>query len=281
MPPRSDLDQVGQFYEGQLEAAWDLFHEDKFAAANVSASGKVINKEHADLAFAQAIAKKFLLEPDISNLHAAGFHLLLAHSPDQYVYVEFSNCALSSLTCVHSEHAERALSLYKGLYQGRMSVFDDGHGPTAKQLASKKIMIKGAEQVLAKARADAILYLDNSNDEEVVKAAIAAQDEEDERLEAMEEAEAAAAAAEAEAAIQKTAAAASVAADVDEDAEMLDQGDGIITAPLLNTTPPESLSQSQSQRDPQTLQASVEDDEDEPDLSAYLKTPRRSRGGML
>ncbi|KAK5112563.1 hypothetical protein LTR85_011255 [Meristemomyces frigidus] len=157
MPPLTDLDAVGQLYEMQLAAAWELFETEQFAEAN-------------------AIALRFLQEPDISDLHAAGFHLILAHSPDQYV-----------------EHAERAVDLYRGLYDGAMAV-DDTNGPSARQLTSKISLIKAAEIVLRKARADAEKYPAPAYDQAAISAEIQALEEreaEEAEAQAAEEARAA------------------------------------------------------------------------------------------
>ena len=67
MPPTSDLDPLGQFFEHQFDAAWALFRAEKFEKAN-------------------ALSRWLLLQPRIANLHAAGLQLLLAHSPDPYVH---------------------------------------------------------------------------------------------------------------------------------------------------------------------------------------------------
>jgi hypothetical protein len=68
MPDTSELDGLGQFFEEEFILAWKLFEEDKFDEAN-------------------ALARRLIMEPAISNLHKAGCHMILAHSPDQYVYV--------------------------------------------------------------------------------------------------------------------------------------------------------------------------------------------------
>lgn len=66
MPATRKLDQVSQIYENKLKETWRAFEADDFAKANT-------------------IAQRWLQEPDLGDLHAAGFHLILAHASDQYV----------------------------------------------------------------------------------------------------------------------------------------------------------------------------------------------------
>ena len=62
----SELDPHSQFFEEEFKRAWKLFEDEEFEAAN-------------------HLARQLVMEPAISNLHKAGCHMILAHSPDQYV----------------------------------------------------------------------------------------------------------------------------------------------------------------------------------------------------
>lgn len=64
MPPLSSLNPSGQFFETQLLHAWKLLEEERFDEAN-------------------NLSREMLLEPAMSDWHRAGFHVLLAHAPDQ------------------------------------------------------------------------------------------------------------------------------------------------------------------------------------------------------
>lgn len=63
----TDLDDHSQFSEEEFKLAWSLFEEEEFKQAD-------------------ALALRLTMEPAISNLHKAGCHMILAHSPDRYVY---------------------------------------------------------------------------------------------------------------------------------------------------------------------------------------------------
>lgn len=80
MPPTSDLEPVGRFFEEQCKAAWEHFYAQEFDKAN-------------------AIAQELLAEPALAILHRASMHFMLAHSPDEYVLViSRSRMHLRSLT---------------------------------------------------------------------------------------------------------------------------------------------------------------------------------------
>lgn len=69
MPPTSSLPPVAQFLENDVKEAWDLFDEEECNEANGLAKKK----------------KKPLLEPMLGHLRRAGYHLLLAHGPTDFV----------------------------------------------------------------------------------------------------------------------------------------------------------------------------------------------------
>lgn len=66
MIPTSALNPLGQVFERQFIRAWELFQQERFDEAN-------------------AISIRLVEEPLIGDLHKAGCHLILAHSPDNYV----------------------------------------------------------------------------------------------------------------------------------------------------------------------------------------------------
>ena len=68
MPPTSSLNATGQLFEGQFKQAWQLFKDEEFDEAN-------------------GLARWLLLQPGLGDLHSAGAHLILAHSPDNYLYL--------------------------------------------------------------------------------------------------------------------------------------------------------------------------------------------------
>lgn len=79
----------------------------------------------------------------------ASAHLILAHSPDDYVY-----------------HAREALRLYELLYTD----LPTGRPPTENQLASKEALVTDAKRVLEKALQDEEEYAPDEMDEETAKA---------------------------------------------------------------------------------------------------------------
>lgn len=72
------------------------------------------------------------MEPSLSNLHKAGLHLILAHSPDEYVY-----------------HAKEAVRLYQSLYTP-----DEEQTITTNQKKSRDTLLAGAQRVLRECEAD-------------------------------------------------------------------------------------------------------------------------------
>ncbi|KAK6383286.1 hypothetical protein LTR65_010271 [Meristemomyces frigidus] len=154
---------------------------------------------------------------------------------------------------MNTAHAERAVELYKGLYNGAMAVDpNDADAPTRKQLSSKMTLIKGAEGILEQARADAKKYPAAAYDNAAMKADI-------EAIEAMEQAanderdraDAAAAAAEA--------------------LESQEQGGEDVDMDQRADTPPESQPQI-----PELVLSQVEDAAGEDDFPE-LPTPPLSR----
>lgn len=116
-----------------------------------------------------------LQQPALGNYHKAGAHLILAHSPDEYV-----------------AHASEAVKLYESLYEGR-------DPPTKKQKKSQDTLIAAAKKVLRKALNDAMEFgggegkLDMEELQEDIDANLQEfarlQDEEEARAEAGEEGE--------------------------------------------------------------------------------------------
>lgn len=68
MIPTSQLNSLGQQFEKQCTRAWELFEAERFDEAN-------------------AISHRLVDDPRVGDLHKAGCHMILAHSPDNYVYV--------------------------------------------------------------------------------------------------------------------------------------------------------------------------------------------------
>lgn len=102
---------------------------------------------------AHGIAGTLLLEPALGRLHAAGYHLILACSSDQYVYVVFLLGLSPTPADRRSERAESALNLYQSLYD------KSNEPPTADQLERKYDMVAGVERGLCTRRTDVALSL--------------------------------------------------------------------------------------------------------------------------
>jgi len=66
MPATEELDAVSQVYENHFKEAWRAFEAGEFEKTN-------------------ATALRFFQEPDLGDLHASGFHFILAHFFDQYL----------------------------------------------------------------------------------------------------------------------------------------------------------------------------------------------------
>lgn len=66
MIPTSQLNPLGQQFEKQATRAWELFERERFDEAN-------------------AISHRLVNDSRVGDLHKAGCHLILAHSPDDYV----------------------------------------------------------------------------------------------------------------------------------------------------------------------------------------------------
>lgn len=113
MIPTSELSPLGQEFERQCTKAWDLFELERFDEAN-------------------AISRKLVNDPRVGLLHKASCHMILAHSPDDYVY-----------------HAEQAVKLFRGLYS------DPAEPPDEEQRWSQEKLVMSAEKVLRQAREDA------------------------------------------------------------------------------------------------------------------------------
>ncbi|KAK4545507.1 hypothetical protein LTR36_002857 [Oleoguttula mirabilis] len=143
MRPASDVDPVGSFFDAQFTAAWEHFYAARFDQANAS-------------------ARALLNEPALSDLHRAGMHLLLAHSPEEYI-----------------EHARRAVNLYGNLYTAHAQ---DSREPTPGQKKSQKTLLRAAEEALRRAEQTAKEYpiFEVTNDElqQLVEAAAEAMEAE-------------------------------------------------------------------------------------------------------
>ncbi|KAK5693293.1 hypothetical protein LTR17_025135 [Elasticomyces elasticus] len=115
MPPTSELSPKGQSFEEELKLAWSLL-DDKPEEAN-------------------AIAQKWLMEPSLSDIHRAGFHLLLSHSPDEYL-----------------EHTQKALELYNGLYRNPLDTVTPWHRK------NKNLLVRLATEAVERAQVDRLKY---------------------------------------------------------------------------------------------------------------------------
>lgn len=112
--PTESLNPLGQYFERQFFRAWTLFEASEFEKANT-------------------IAKELVNDVLVGELHKAGCHLILAHSPDDYL-----------------QHAEQAVKLFKGMYDGV-----EAEEPTETQKRSQDELVAMAERALETARADA------------------------------------------------------------------------------------------------------------------------------
>ncbi|KAK0347904.1 hypothetical protein LTR91_023937 [Friedmanniomyces endolithicus] len=124
MPSTASLNPGGQVFESVFKEAWKLFGEHEYPKAN-------------------ELCLWLIMQSDCGRLHRAGAHLILAHSPDQYVH-----------------HAKEALRLYEALH------VDSESEPTEKQRRSKATLIAAARAALKKAEADAKVYADAGDGEE-------------------------------------------------------------------------------------------------------------------
>ena len=113
MIPTSALSPLGQEFEKQCTTAWEYFETERFDEAN-------------------AISRKLVNDPRVGLLHKASCHMILAHSPDDYVF-----------------HAEQAVKLFKELYS------DPTEPPDEDQRRSQEKLVASAEKVLRQAREDA------------------------------------------------------------------------------------------------------------------------------
>jgi hypothetical protein len=142
MPDTSELDPLTQLFEEQFKLAWKLFKEEYFEQGN-------------------AHALRLTMEPAISNLHKAGCHMILANLPDQFVYGTPSR---DSSRVAHadqlSQHAEKAVELYKTLYTGKEL-------PNKEQQQSRDNLIRFAGAVLARAKEDAAQYSHEYTEEDI------------------------------------------------------------------------------------------------------------------
>ncbi|EME41253.1 hypothetical protein DOTSEDRAFT_73612 [Dothistroma septosporum NZE10] len=116
MIPTTELSPLGQHFEGQCTKAWEYFEAELFDEAN-------------------AISRTLVKDPRVGLLHKASCHMILAHSPDDYVY-----------------HAEQAVKLFRDMYN------DPRDPPDEDQRRSQEKLVASAEKVLVQARDDAQTY---------------------------------------------------------------------------------------------------------------------------
>ncbi|GJC85481.1 hypothetical protein ColLi_08319 [Colletotrichum liriopes] len=108
--PTSELDNLSAILEWRCKQVWRIHEQGK--------------RDEAD-----TMAQKLLMEPQLSKVHQACMHLLLAASPSDYV-----------------EHAKDAVRLYSEVLQ------EFEHTP--QQRANVEKMLDAAKSALRKARAD-------------------------------------------------------------------------------------------------------------------------------
>lgn len=116
MPPTSSLDPVAQVFESQFKRAWNLFSDHKYDEAS-RAMFEYINIQVANIfrSHANSLSGKLLNKPRLGRLHRAGLHVIVAHSPDDYVW-----------------HAGEAVRLYEAMYT------DPGQVPTKDKLRARR-----------------------------------------------------------------------------------------------------------------------------------------------
>jgi hypothetical protein len=131
MPVISDLDPVAQVLESLFIQAWNLFEESKFDEASTRLLSSIYSKTNTYTPQANTLSQKLLLEPRMGRLHRAGLHVILAHSPDDYVW-----------------HADEAVQMYENMYTNEMPP------PTAEQAEDIKELLENAKSVQVKARID-------------------------------------------------------------------------------------------------------------------------------
>lgn len=76
-PPPKEFGPISQIYDQELKEACAAFEAEDFDKVN-------------------AIASHFLQELDLDDLHAAGFHFILARSSDQHVDLNFDSSAATT-----------------------------------------------------------------------------------------------------------------------------------------------------------------------------------------
>jgi hypothetical protein len=88
------------------------------------------------------VLTKTFANPSTVRLDRAGAHLILAHSPDEYVF-----------------HAKEALRLYELMYTDLPQMVE----PTEKQLTDKAHFVAEAQRVLQKTEEDEAFYNDGED----------------------------------------------------------------------------------------------------------------------
>lgn len=119
--PTDMLDETGQLFELQTIKAWEHFKRQEITEVSIhtgSSGGWLTLPENAF-----AISHWLLLQPDISDLHKAYLHLILAHGKDQYC-----------------EHGLKALTLFTTCYKNSNPV-------RAEQIKARADMVDYAKDV--------------------------------------------------------------------------------------------------------------------------------------
>jgi hypothetical protein len=131
MPVISDFDPVAQVVESLFIQAWSLFEESKFDEVSARLPLFIYSQTNTYTPQANTLSQKLLLEPRMGRLHRAGLHVILAHSPDDYVW-----------------HADEAVRMYENMYTNDMPP------PTPEQAEDIKELPENAKSVQVKARID-------------------------------------------------------------------------------------------------------------------------------
>ena len=131
MPVISDLDPVARVVESLFIQAWNLFEQSKFDEVSACLSLSIYSSTDTYISQANTLSENLLLEPRIGPLHRAGLHVILAHSPDDYLW-----------------HADEAVRMYENMYT------DDMPPPTPEQAANIKELLENAKSIQARARID-------------------------------------------------------------------------------------------------------------------------------
>lgn len=125
----SDLDPVARVVESLFIQAWKLFEQSKFDKVSACLLLSIYSSTDTYISQANTLSKNLLLEPRIGRLHRAGLHVILARSPDDYLW-----------------HADEAVRMYENMYT------DDMPPPTPEQAENIKELLENAKSIQARAR---------------------------------------------------------------------------------------------------------------------------------